>query len=171
MILSSPIDDRYFHECFFPTNRFPNLRSHLVLPLIFADMSNICFQCEICCIYNGMQIVWVILSPWTLHITECFFVVFWNIHRRLSVFFHTWSFTISKNDLDPNDNSILSPVMNCCALAPRRGKQRVSPVLSWFFLFKKKSSCVHERKRDWNSCVLAREQTNGCHRSITHYSE
>ena len=71
-------------------------------------------------------------KTWNIHhITECFFSVFRNIHRRLFfVFFRTWSFTLSKNDLDPNDNSnsvSSSPMMNCCGLAPLWGQNNGCP--------------------------------------------
>ena len=73
------------------------------------------FHCEIFCIFDGMPIVWVIL----LHEYRCsqcwghkhspyyrmFVAVCYRIFEDCFCLFRTWSFTLCKNDLYPNDNS------------------------------------------------------------------
>ena len=68
------------------------------------------------------------------HITECFSSFSVTFIEDRFCLFRTWSFTLSKNVLDPNDksNSVSSsPMMNCCGLAPLWGQTTGCPVLSW----------------------------------------
>ena len=115
------------------------------------------FHCEIC-VFDGMPIVWVILPMNTdafnvediniHHITECFSLSSVTFIEDRFCLFRTWSFTLSKNDLDPDDksNSVSSsPMMNCCVLAPLRGQRTGFTLLSGFLLPKWRA-CVHERK-------------------------
>ena len=61
MILSSPINDRYFYEWFSqPIVSNPEISS--CSNTNFVDVSNIFFECEICRVHNGVTIVLVILS-------------------------------------------------------------------------------------------------------------
>ena len=81
------------------------------------------------------------------HITECFswFSVTFIEDRFCPS--RTWSLTLSKKGLDPNDKSYSvssSPMMNCCGPSSKI----TCLVFSW-------------EKFDWNSCVLAPVATTG----------
>ena len=98
-----------------------------------------------------------------LHITECFSLSSVTFIEDRFCLFRTWSFTLSTNDLDPNDksNSVSSsPMMNCCALAPPWGQTPGFLVLSWVSS-SSKITCL----KLVCSCPRA---NNGFHRSIIH---
>ena len=80
------------------------------------------------------------LKTWTFSISQnVLFVVFCDIHwRSFFCFFDTWSFTLCKNDLDPDDksNSVSpSPMMNCCGLAPPLRRNNGNPRSIEIFFF------------------------------------
>ena len=80
------------------------------------------------------------------HITECFSLSSATFIEERFCLFRTRSFTLFKNDLDPNDNSDSfwsSSMTNCCA--PRWGQTTVSLFYRDFLLLPKWSACVHER--------------------------
>ena len=107
-------------------------------------MSNICFKVRLFPVFlMECKNFWVIL----LHEYRCsqcwrhehspdhrmFFAVFCSIHRRSFLSFPHLIIHLSKNDLDPKEksNSVSSsPMMNCCALAPRWGQTTGFSVLS-----------------------------------------
>ena len=125
MILSSPINDWYFHE-WFSQPIVSNYRDLILLRHQSRGYVEHLFECEICCVHYGLTIVQVILFPWILlipllqpwdihQIKECFspFSVTFKILFRL---FRTWSFTRFTNDLDSIDNSNSAssfPMTNC----------------------------------------------------------
>ena len=139
---------------FFQTNCF-----HSIDLTLFTHQFRWCvehlFHCEIFCILDGMPIVWVILSN-EYRWLQCwrhehfpyhrmFFVVFccffWglvlpcNFIEDRFCLFRTWSFILSKNDLDPDEksNSVpSSPMTICRGLAPLWGQTTGFSVLSWF---------------------------------------
>ena len=172
MTLSSPINDRYFHE-WFSQRIVSNPETSFCSDKNLVGYVEHLFKCEICRVYNGLTIVQVILSH-----EYCWFHCYSHEHSKSqNVFLRLLSHS-SKNvsvfsELDhspyprtiwiltTNSNSVSSsPKMNCCGLALRWGRTTGLPVLSWFF--SSKMTCLYSReKRDWNSCVLAREQTTG----------
>ena len=82
------------------------------------------------------------------HTTECFSSFSVTFIEDRFCHCRTWSFTLSKNDLDPNDNSnsvSSSPKMKCCGLAPLWGQTTGIPVLSSV------SSSSKKQKRAWSS--------------------
>ena len=108
-----------------------------------------------------------------LHITECFSFFFCNIHRRSFCLFRTWSFTLSKNDLDPKDksNSVSSsPMMNCCSLISLW--QRVAPFYHEVFPQWQRVACMVLgllMRETWFGRVCpCPKSDNKCHRSVIH---
>ena len=113
MILSSPINDRYFHECFSqPIVSKPEISSCSVTN--FADMSNICLSVRSAVFTMEFWLFWKFL-PMNIadsivtainipQIVECSspFPVTLEI---LFCLFRTWSFTRLTNDLDSTDSS------------------------------------------------------------------
>ena len=98
------------------------------------------------------------------NITECFSSFSVTFIEDRFCLFRTWSCTLSKNDLDPNDKSdsvSSSPMMNCYILAPRWKQTTGVPVLSWISSSSIMTCLCSREKRDGNSCVLAQEQTKG----------
>ena len=103
MTCSSPIKEKYFHEEFSESIVFiPQHRSHLVrtpfsqicrtFVFIVRSVVFLMFECEICCVHDGLTIVWVILSH-EYRWFQCwrdahspyhrmFFAIFCNIHWR-----------------------------------------------------------------------------------------
>ena len=104
MILSSPINDRYFHECFSqPIVSNPEISS--CSDTNFVDVSNICLCVGSVVFAMELQLFWYA----TLEILFCLF--------------RTWSFTRFTNDLDSTDNSnsVSSfPMTNCWGLTSSR---------------------------------------------------
>ena len=154
MILSSPINDRYFHEWFSqPIVSNPEISS--CSDTNFVDMS--CSQWSDNCSGNSFS--------WILLISN---VTVMNIHRIIECFlrfrpFRTWSFTLFKNDMDSTENSdsVSSfPMINCCGLAPLWGITMGYTVLSRgvasFTMDCAVPSCwVFSRKKlDWDSCAF-----------------
>ena len=113
MTLSSPINDRYFHEWFSqPTVSNPEIS--FCSDTSFVDMSNICLSVRPNCVCDGLTIVQVILSHeycW-LHCyshehspnQRMFLSIFCNIWNSFLSFSHLIIHPIP-NDLDSADNS------------------------------------------------------------------
>ena len=93
------------------------------------------FRCEIFCISHGLPIVWVILHHeyrclqcWRHipHFTDCVSLSFVASTENCFCLLRTWSFTLCKNDLDPNDNSVSSSsIPNWCARSEQTTGLRV----------------------------------------------
>ena len=178
MTCSSPIKDKYFQSIVFPINSV----DLILFGNQFCRYVEHLFHCEIFCILDGMPIVWVILSHeyrwfqcWRHEHSpyhRLFFAIFWNIHRRsLSAFFALDHFTLSKNDLDPDDksNSVSSsPMMTCCALAPPWGQTTGFPVLSLIFFFFQNDVLVFTRETWLTRVCTSLMANNGFHRSVIH---
>ena len=121
---------------------------------------------------SSMQTVAIIIACCTSRKRVIWGVVFTRCSRRgwrESV--HHLLFTLSKNDLHPNDksNSVSSfPMMNCCGLPPLWGSTSGVPVLSWFSFSSTIMCLVFSRKKlNWNSCPCTRGD-NGFLRSVIH---
>ena len=107
------------------------------------------------------------------HITECFSPSSVTVHRRLCLsFFRTWSFTLSKNDLDPNDNSNSAssfPTINSCGLLFSLRDHNGLPrsIMSFFFF---QNNVLGLLKREtWLELVCPCPRSdNGKPRSIIH---
>ena len=91
--------DKLFHEESSPANCIYSIALDCVVGYqFFPVMSNICFHCEIFCIFDGMQIVWVILhresrwlqcrkhkhSPYHRMFIAVFRCIFWGFVQHLS---------------------------------------------------------------------------------------
>ena len=99
-----------------------------------------------------------------LHITECFSPSSVTFIEDRFCLFRTWSFALSKKDLDPNDISdsvSSSPLTNCCA--PRSGKTRGFTVLSWFSSSSRMTCLCPREKRDWKAVASSLRANNGFH--------
>ena len=91
-------------------------------------------------------------------ITQCFSSFSVTFIEDRFCLFRTWSFTLFKNDVDPNE----FPMMNCFGIAHLWRQTTGVTVLSGFSSSSIMTClCSREKKRDWNSCVLAQEQTTG----------
>ena len=166
MTCSSPIKDKILPWRVFPVDCFHSMDLIWLFGYQFRRYVEHLFHCEIFCILDGMPIVWVILlhehrclQCWRqkkniLHIIECSSLSFVLSFEDCFCLFRTWSFTLCKNDLDPNDNSDSVPsssITNWCA----RCEQTTGlPVLSSIFFFQNEVSCSHERN--------VFEHTTGC---------
>ena len=164
----------------FPTNCFHSINL-ILFGHQFRSYVEHFFHCEIFCILDGMLIVWVIFpmnnadSNVTdmniLHITECFSSFSVTFIEDRFCLHRTSSFTLSKNDLDPNDNSnsaSSSPTMNWCGIAPLWGQTTGFSVLSWVSSSSRIKCLVFSwEKLNWNSCPCTRGD-NGFLRSVIH---
>ena len=129
MILSSPINNKYFHEWISqPIVSNPEISSCSDTNLV--DMSIICLSVRSVVFAMELRLFWKFL-PMNIadfivttinipQITECFspFPVTFEI---LFCLFRTWSFTLFTTDLDSTDNSSSAssfPMTNCCGHAP-----------------------------------------------------
>ena len=114
MIVSSPINDRYFHEYFSqPIVSKPEISSCSVTN--FADMSNMCLSVRSAVFTMEFWLFWKILSQeyrW-FHCYRhkhspshgMFFFISCNIGEIIFCLFRTQSLTRFTNDLDSTDNA------------------------------------------------------------------
>ena len=180
MTCSSPIKDKYFHEEF-SQSIVSNPKISSCSDTNFADMSNICFivrsfeflmECQLSEYFFPMNTDACSVEDMNIpHITECSSLSSVASTEDCFCHFCTWSFTLFKNDLDPNDNSDSDssfPMTNCSALAPRWGQTTSLRSIMSSFFFRNNVLGVLMRETWLELVCPCPRGDNGLPRSIIH---